>query len=253
MSKCLGVPCLKSSSSLLLSLSESAETHHRGEDVCEIPGATSAGLKHNSLSSPSVRRLFLPGCWNALAAAQNSCNIGIKLFRLSWMIRVLTQTWSNSFGRIIVKCQLNIYVFRTDPKPGPGQKTVTVALFTAFQSPQALHQSLKKQQNVIKTDIKKSPACCPVPHCASDTTSEHLASAWSLATTSRTDHYYFTSSHCYFITPSYRQTACHLFMAAGASVSRIQTLCCSNLDCSRAKKKKKPSPNKSRSPGCPQS
>lgn len=36
MSKCLRVPCLKSSSSLLPRLSERAETHRRSEDVCEI-------------------------------------------------------------------------------------------------------------------------------------------------------------------------------------------------------------------------
>lgn len=63
---------------------------------------------------------------------------------------------------------------------------------------------------------------------------------------------------CYFITLSRRQTACRLFMAAGASVSRILTLCCSNLDCSsnrkgKKKQKKNTLPNKSRSPGCPQS
>lgn len=60
VSKCLRVPCLKSSSSLLLRLSKSPKTHRRGEDVCEIPWASRTGLKHNSTPLHFPRGDFSP-------------------------------------------------------------------------------------------------------------------------------------------------------------------------------------------------
>ena len=69
----LRVPCLKTSSSLLLRLSKSMETHHRGEDVCEIPWASGAGQMHNNILLLVPHGGFLPTRYHYNTRAE-ACN-----------------------------------------------------------------------------------------------------------------------------------------------------------------------------------